>query len=416
MQDLLEQSVCDSMYSALNDSTIFRYNAEWKAKRSQVCAVLDRLRHASSWINENQETPRGENAPTGLMTFMMFASLIKDSVENLRHDFGGCGSTLFDRTLPESRQFFGDVCRAKPLCILRAPKECPTDDEFFQYFRALVFAHSGKITKSKRILRDGEVQHCPFIVEHDLMLPEPESDDYVGVKIYSTERDRDGETLRVRFSALKAYLKSRYDSLGRVLEMIQQKIQADRKEWKKVTVDAALPPLEQLKFMRDEFVRRCEDTMVYEVGRLIELLEAPCSLTENQAQVDLFRAEIEKALPQVIDCFTSLDNDRFVSLVDWIDRHDFDPSCKLNYTLRKIFEYLDEDDRRKWATRDIDMIANDFAKKWVRIDQQIMSDAELKMLITIACYNEYESRHQPNAQSPQSATCQHSNEYDILSP
>ena len=40
------------------------------------------------------------------------------------------------------------------------------------------------------------------------------------------------------------------------------------------------------------------------------------------------------------------------------------------------------------------MIAQDFAKKWVRIDQNIMTDEELKMLITLACYNEY-GRFQP---------------------
>ena len=45
--------------------------------------------------------------------------------------------------------------------------------------------------------------------------------------------------------------------------------------------------------------------------------------------------------------------------------------------------------RREWATCDIDMVAQDFVGEWVKINQNIMSVSELKMLITIACYFEH---------------------------
>ena len=47
-----------------------------------------------------------------------------------------------------------------------------------------------------------------------------------------------------------------------------------------------------------------------------------------------------------------------------------------------------------WATPDIDMIAHDFVGKWVKIDQCVMSDSEIKMLLTLACYYEY-GKYQP---------------------
>lgn len=374
------------MYSTLNDTNVFKYDEELKAKHSHVCAVLDRLRQTTSWINCHQETPAGDHAPTRLMTFMMFSSVIKDGIEKLRKDFGLQGA-IFNKTKPESRQFFSDVCRGAPLNI---PKdECPTDDAFFQYFRSLVFAHPGKVEMSQGILRPGEVQHCPYIIEHGLRNYANEPDDYVGVMIYSTEKDRDWKTLRVRFSALKAYLKSRYDSLGLVLEKIERKIKASRKAWSKITVDATLAPLEQLKFIRRVFIRRCEDWMEYEVGRLIELLEAPCTMEENQSRVADYRKEIEDAVPRLVECFTALDSSGFISIIDHYSEHEVDESLKMNYHLRKIFENLNDEDRRECATSDIELVANDFVKKWVRIDQSTMSDGELKMLITLACYYEY---------------------------
>lgn len=392
MKDLLDQKVCDSMYDILNHTTIFQYDEDLKAKHSQVCAVLDRLRHAVSWVNRHLETPTGIHAPTQLMTFMMFASLIKDSIEKLRSDLG-LSAVIFDKGRPESRQFFSSVCQREPLNI--SASECPTDDAFFQYFRSLVFAHSGKVEMSQGILRSGEVQYCPFIVERGLKQYANEPDDYVGVMIYSTEKDRDWKILRVRFTALKAYLKSRYESLGLILLKIKKKLKADRKAWTKIRVDPTLSPLEQLKFMRKEFEHRCQGRMSYEVERLVELLEAPCSLSENQKYVDAYHKEIEKALPQLVKCFERLDYSGFIAIVDHFAEHEIDESRKLNYTLRKIFQYLNEEGRREWATRDIDMIANDFAKKWVCIDQAVMSDAELKMLITLACFNEY-GRFQKN--------------------
>jgi len=385
-QILLDDALCDSMYSTLNDTNVFKYDEELKSKHSQVCAVLDRLRHATSWINSHPDTPTGVNAPTQLMTFMMFASVVKDSIQNLRRDFG-LSSVIFDKGNPESRKYFSDVCFGEPLNIQM--DDCPDDDAFFQYFRSLVFAHSGKIALSQGILRPGEVQYCPFIVEHGLKNYASEPDDYVGVMIYSTEADRDWKTLRVRFSVLQEYVKSRYESLGLVLANIEAKIKSSRKAWIKVAVDPNLSPLEQLKFIQAEYVKRCDDWMAYEVGRLIELLESPNSLPENQDCVVAYRKEMEDAVPRLAECFTRLDHSGVIDIVDYFSEHEVDESLKLNYTLRKIFEYLNDADRREWATRDIDMIANDFAKKWVRIDQKVMPVAELKMLITLACFNEY---------------------------
>ena len=95
------------------------------------------------------------------------------------------------------------------------------------------------------------------------------------------------------------------------------------------------------------------------------------------------------AVPLLSKCFTMLDYSGVIDIVDHFAGHEIDESQKLNYFLHKIFEYLDSPDRREWATRDINVITRGFAKKWVHVDQNVMSDEELKMLITLACYYEY---------------------------
>ena len=78
---LLDETVCDEMYQALNETNVFHYDEQLRKSHLQVCAMLDRLRHATAWINSHQETPRGDTAPIVSMVFMMFASLVKDSIE-----------------------------------------------------------------------------------------------------------------------------------------------------------------------------------------------------------------------------------------------------------------------------------------------------------------------------------------------
>ena len=391
MEVLLDDAICDSMYSTLNDTNIFKYDDELKAKHTQVCSVLDRLRHTTAWINAHQETPKGSNAPTQLMTFMMFASVVKDSIERLREEFG-LSATIFDKGHSDSRRFFKNVCIGEPLNI--PEQECPTDDAFFQYFRSLVFAHPSMVTRSQGILRPGEIQYCPYIIEHDLKHFAHEPDDYVGVMIYSSVKNRDWKALRVRFSTLKDYIKSRYESLRLILAKIDKKIKDSQRAWTRIHVDTSLPPLDQLKFIQNEFAMRCEEWMEYEVGQLIELLEAPCSLAENQLRVNEYRKKIEACVPRLAEFFTALDHAAFIDIVDHFTAHEIDAARKLNYRLRKIFEYLGEPDRREWATRDIDMIANDFVRKWVKIDQKVMTTKEIELLITLACYYEY-GQYQP---------------------
>ena len=382
-EPLLDPSLCDAMFDALNNTNVFKFDEKLRQMHSQVCATLDRLRHATAWINSHPIMPSGHERPTGLMTFMMFASLVKTSIENLRKAFG-LNATIFDSGHADSRKYFSDVCCSEPLNI--PADKCPIDDAFFQYFRSLVFAHSDKVEESKGVLLPREVQFSPYIVEKSLTRGEPDSDDYVGVMIYSTDKKRDWKELRVRFSALKAYLKSRYESLGLVLKMINRKIREAEKSWRNTKVDRTLSPLDQLKFMKAEFDKRFEYCLSLEVQELISCLEAPCSLEKNRARVESFRHQIVDAVSRLADCFESLDSDTFVRVADRFTNEQVDGDKKINYVLRQISENLHKPEMRSLAVQDIKTASDHFAGRWVEINPFIMPDEEIEMLLAVACF------------------------------
>lgn len=380
---LLDETVCDEMYQALNETNVFHYDEQLRKSHLQVCAMLDRLRHATAWINSHQETPRGDTAPIVLMVFMMFASLVKDSIERLLKSFG-LSATIFDKGHPDSRRFFAKICQEPPLSIPAA--DCPTDDDFFQYFRSLVFAHSAMVTKSQGILVPGEVQYCPFILKWVSKNITADADDCVGVMVYSTVEKRNGKELRIPFSTLKAYVKSRYESLRLVQRMVVQKISKAEKEWKTVKVDKLLSPLDQLNFMLNELETRCETAICYELQILIGLLNAPCSIEKNHDCVELFRHEILQSVPRLVDYFETSDYECFVREIENFTNAQLDGRKQINYILRKVFENLGNAEMRDCAILDIETVSKAFAGRWVEIDPSMMPNNEIEMLIRVACF------------------------------
>ena len=380
---LLDETVCDEMYEALNETNVFHYDEQLRDKHLQVCAMLDRLRHATAWINSHQETPRGDTAPTMLMVFMMFASLVKDSIERLRKSFG-LSATIFDEGHPDSRRFFAKVCQEPPLSI--PSTDCPTDDEFFQYFRSLVFAHSAMVTMAQRILFQNEVQYCPYILKWVTKNKTADTDDCVGVMVYSTVEKRNGKELRIPFSTLKAYVKSRYESLRLVRGMIVRKISEAEKAWRTIKVDKSLSPLDQLKFMMNELETRCETAICYDLQILIDSLDAPCSIEKNHACVELFRHEIIQSVPHLVDYFETPNYECFVREIENFTNAQLDGRERINYILRKIFENLGNAEMRNCAVLDIETVSKAFAGRWVVIDPSMMPDNEIEMLIRAACF------------------------------
>ena len=66
----------------------------------------------------------------------------------------------------------------------------------------------------------------------------------------------------------------------------------------------------------------------------------------------------------------------------------------MHYQLEKIFCYLTEDGYGDvdWGLIQADAFSKEFAKKWVLIKPYDMSFKEIKLLVYVACYLEYQEQ------------------------
>lgn len=95
------------------------------------CAVMDRLDTAVKYLNANWEYPKTEEA---FMCFFLFACMLNDGVDNIyKKTLGGKPKCNIEK------KHFGKFCKMEPLSF--EDSEVPADEDFFEHFRSLVFAH-----------------------------------------------------------------------------------------------------------------------------------------------------------------------------------------------------------------------------------------------------------------------------------
>lgn len=382
---LLDTSLIDCIYHFLNDTEIFSVEKGFKDNHNRVCAVMDRLRCSVPWINTHLNVPKGCRAPYQLPVFMMHASIVKSGVESLLKSFGLYNKDA-DARNQSSRLYFCNPLKESPLSIDDITNI--TDNDFFQYFRSLVFAHPQGVKDAKGILLPGEVQYCPFVIERNLQYYESEPDDYVGVMIYSTEESRDFKALRVRFSDITSYIKSRYESLSMLIQHLDTKLKKKEQAWKQVVVDESMSEIDQLRFILKELEKRNAEWPMYHTKELLSYLEAPSSCADNHQLINEYIIIVKKRVPELVHAFMRLDYETYCNIVDELIDHDVPDKLHVDYSLRKIFEYLDDSERCGWAKHDLNIVMNAFASKWVKIDFDLMSKEEIELLVTIACFNE----------------------------
>lgn len=129
MADFLNPQISKEFRETINDSPIFTEDDSYKEHFNLACAVMDRLDTCVRYLNENNEYPKSEK---DFLTFLMFSCMLVDAVNNILKDIG-----LYINNM--GNQYFKETCMKYPLNL--SEENCPNDDKFFEYFRALTFAH-----------------------------------------------------------------------------------------------------------------------------------------------------------------------------------------------------------------------------------------------------------------------------------
>ena len=349
-----------------------------------MCVVLDRLETCVKYLNAHTEYPKSEE---DFLSFVMFACMVIDATAVLLDNLGIESQT--ERKQNKDYTYFGQAIAASPLQV--AQEKLPNDDRFFQYFRALAFAHP-YTTDRYDFGRGKEVQYSPWVIVNSPAInSDPAIKDSVGLCIYSNKLP-DTVHLRIPFSSLKEYIQSRYLKLDLATKWAKQRIKEAQDDWKKQLVDRTGCPTDTFQSMLDICISRHWHTG--NLKRVIRFLECPLTYHENAHAVQQYKDALVETLPSLCDAIERVDEQATEQILDSVLHIRPDTLHKgASYQLEKIFGYLDEEypGDIMWGKMQANAFAQDFAQKWVYIDADNMPFTEIKLLVNTACYLEQKS-------------------------
>ena len=368
------QISCD-FRNSINESEIFVHDNKYKDYYNLSCAVMDRVDTCVSYLNNNEKYPNGEEE---FLSFMMFGTMLVDAVKQIN-------KILKIKDMYTNRQdeysCFSEVCYNEPLYISK--EECPTDDKFFEYFRALTFAHPYETSRAK-FLKKGEIQYSPWVIVNKHISLLYEMEDAVGVRIYSNKQD-DIIDLRISFETLKDYIKSRYEQMKFATKWFTEKLELEKEIWKQQKVNQNQSPIEIFKGIE-----------CYDIQRTIEYLECEITLKSNDSAVSIYRQAIIDLIPQICNVIEALNEPKVSEiLADIIFATPKSMHRMGHYQLEKIFSYLHDGEainNIEWGLKNANDFSKEFANKWVSIDTNQMNFEEIKLLVRTACFLEREEQ------------------------
>lgn len=383
---VLDESLVSELRNVVYKTHLYRFDDNVKSEYSMICAVSDRIQDAIRWVNEHLEFPK--DCVTA-QTFLMLIAVVKSSVEALYVKLK-VNRNFADRNNDVSYKFFGDVCVG--CSLLEDNKIAFTDDEFFQYFRSLSFSHPQGTCKQKEnypFLKEGEIEYCPYVVIEKSPWPKyAKGKPSIGVHVYSNMRD-ESKYIFVPYESLLGYLKSRFESVKGVVEVLQKKVKKAERKFKKEQLTLKDSAKESLYYFKDILSKRGRES--YALMDAIEYLECQITNKDNCKVVEEFRNEILQLVPKLKEELENLNYEDFERrLLYVVDCAWHRVDSPLKYHIGKVFEYFNgrNSPKREWGAHDLKILMDDFVGKWVKVSYD-MPDLEIGLLVTVAFYMEY---------------------------
>ena len=392
-KDYLDSSIIRRFRETINSSPIFVAHEEYKHKYNLICVFMDRIDSAIQYLNANSEMPRTEEE---FINFLVYAAIIRDGVTKLFEN-------IFHNKPPyiNEKMYFTDAVRnSEPFFT---EDTCPTDDDFFEYIRAMAFAHPYEVSgrKDKRpFMQNGEIHYCPWVIVNPTVAIFSGIDDGVGIRCYTKLDEDANDSIMFSFAKLKQYILSRYEYIDNLTQWAKNGILDQTQKWQQIQINRSQEPIKLLREIKEILESRFESS--FTIDNAIKYLECPSTEKSNDANISLFRNAIIQALPCVCDCVDRLDYNRMEKALDIIYVRPKKMHQMAHYQLEKIFSYLDSRseviDRNSseyWGLLQAYEFSQEFAKKWVNIDVVHMLYDEIKLLVRVACF--LEAKEQENA-------------------
>lgn len=378
----LDDNIIRNFREVLNSSSLFKENKEYVNQFNLYCAVCDRIDDSIKYLNENCDIPTQDH---DFLVFMMYSCIIIDAVYNLFDSV----KMRDEYNSYDKKQIFAPYCKEYPLEL--SEEQCPSDNDFFKYFRSLSFAHPFETSRAK-FLKDKERQYSPWVIVHNPIYDIMCSEESVGVRIYSNKCD-EIKDLKIPFRAVKDYVASRYALISVITEKLNAIISQCNEKWKMHKVNREGEIESVLSCIIDILKERFITNFIYEdFDELLGYISTKCTCSKNQWLIEEYKNDIEDILQNLCESIDNLDYDKADELLTpFISPHVRKMHASASYELEKIYCYLNDDvysEDHDWGLRNADAFYNSFAHKWVEIDLLSMSDDEIKLLINLSLYKE----------------------------
>lgn len=390
---LLNPSFCRDFREAINASPIFCYDPTYMARYHLSCAVMDRLDTCIEKLNTYGEYPGSEE---DFLVFMLFAAMATDAVKEILAQLGIHKKKEPIYNSDEDYRFFSEAYINSP--IYNPDVKIPTDEEFFEYFRSLSFAHPAETSRQK-FKKQGEVQYSPWVIVNRDVMGLSGCEDAVGVRIYTSLKE-DILDLRISFAALKEYVRSRYERISLATKWALEQIENLKTQWRKIKINREQAPIDILHEIDEALEARFERTS--SVKEAIRYMECALSDESNKAAVAEYRNAIVKQLPALCDAVDNIDHELAEELCYELYKRPQRMHQMASYQLEKIFSYLGENSSPNafsdalFGLRQAQYFSEGFAQKWVNIDVNSMSHTEIQLLVRTACYLERKEQESAN--------------------
>ncbi|MDD4354039.1 MAG: hypothetical protein PHN56_06310 [Candidatus Nanoarchaeia archaeon] len=398
IRDLLNKELSKKFRDTINSSPIFYSAEELKAKWNLICAVMDRIDSCVNYLNKiDKEYPESEEE---FIDFITFSCMIKDAIIRLFEELdiiypfdSGKNSVKFFKNI------YKDNLYPKNNSIYLAKDNPPSDDKFFEYFRALIFAHPFKTNRHSKnnLMKKGEAQYSPWVIVNKFLSSlTSNTKDAVGVRIYSNMFDEMLD-LKLSFQLIKDYIISRYELLNYATKWVKDKISEYQIKWSKIKVNRVQEPIKILK----EIVNILDERFIdhYEIDDAIRYSNYKLTNDKNIEAVKKYRDNLINKIDNLCNAIDSMDYEcedigEFYEALNGRPKQTYN---MFNYHMEKIFCYLNIKDEKYrkdlssdfgWGIEQVKLFANNFAKNYVEIDSDTMSVDEIHLLVRTACYLE----------------------------
>jgi hypothetical protein len=374
MQFNLDVNLIKTFRDKINSTPVFYTWYEYEPKWNLICAVMDRIDHTISVLNNNKLMNSKDIAHDSIIALVYIDILVKSIKELMKN-------LVVKYPLSSDTTIFN-----------KSGSGSGTDDKYFNYIRALAFAHPVNTTEHLDYKRKGETKYCPYIMDDKIFGKKGD----INVRVYSSA---DNSFVMENFpvSQLVQYAKKRYELLNVLLDRVDGIIRDYITHLRSRKIIGSTP-IEILKSVIGEAEYRKDEYLIGDFKNTYSILTTPLTNTKNDEAVGDFRLSIENSISELASAYQKVDSKEIENCAFFkvLDFSYHDELSGYSYAYSKVKDHLSPNNARRDTHFGFAMLneLREFTNQYVEIDDG-MSLEEIQLLVDTAIYL-FEKKYRSN--------------------